>query len=85
MVLHWLSYIGVDAMFQTWFYTSPHVEDDAMSQTWSYTSSHINADAMFQIWSYIGSHNPSITAWISDLFLWLNREFHHIKFHHAYL
>ncbi|KHG05302.1 Ankyrin repeat and death domain-containing 1A [Gossypium arboreum] len=36
-------------MFQTWSYTSPHV--DAMSQTWSYTSSHINADSMFQTWS----------------------------------
>ncbi|KHG18766.1 hypothetical protein F383_24589 [Gossypium arboreum] len=25
MVLHWLSSIGVDAMFQTWSYTSSHI------------------------------------------------------------
>ncbi|KHG05241.1 hypothetical protein F383_30402 [Gossypium arboreum] len=44
MVLHWLSYMGVVAMFQTWSYTSSHA--DAMSQTWSYIDSHIKVDAI---------------------------------------
>ncbi|KHG21693.1 hypothetical protein F383_05748 [Gossypium arboreum] len=71
-------------MFQIWSYTSSHTEANAMSQTWSYTSSHINVNAMFQTWSYIGSHNPSNMTWISDLFLWFNREVYHIKSRHAY-